>query len=83
MEISYLLPQSLQNYDRILPETMEKDDQAWKITIILPKAGKFLINPPRSSTKTSITHSKIPSPLSPPAEAKRKGKTPQTNCWTP
>jgi len=28
MEISYLVMQFMQNHDRVLPETIEKDDQA-------------------------------------------------------
>jgi hypothetical protein len=43
MEISDLMPQFMQNHDRILPETIEKDDQAWKYAFISTKAGKFLI----------------------------------------
>jgi len=37
MEISYLARQSVENHDRILPETMEKDDQAWGIALFWRK----------------------------------------------
>jgi len=30
MEISYLARQFVENHDRILPETVEKNDQGWK-----------------------------------------------------
>jgi hypothetical protein len=43
MEISDLTAQFMQNHDRILPETIEKDDQAWKYGLFSTKAGKFLI----------------------------------------
>jgi hypothetical protein len=43
MEISDLTAQFMQNHDRILPERIEKDDQAWKCGLFSTKAGKFLI----------------------------------------
>jgi hypothetical protein len=43
MEISDLMPPFVQNHDRILPETIEKDDQAWKYALFSTKAVKFLI----------------------------------------
>jgi hypothetical protein len=43
MEISYLTRQIVENHDRILPEKMEKDDQAWKFGPISVKTEKFLI----------------------------------------
>jgi len=33
----------MKNHDRILPETIEKDDQAWKYALFSTKAGKFFI----------------------------------------
>jgi hypothetical protein len=33
----------MQNYDRILPETMERDDQGWKYALFSTKAVKLLI----------------------------------------
>jgi hypothetical protein len=43
MEISYLVMPFMQNHDRILPEAIEKDDQAWKYALFSTKAVKFLI----------------------------------------
>jgi hypothetical protein len=40
MEISDLMQQ---NHDRVLPETIEKDDQAWNYALFSTKAVKFLI----------------------------------------
>lgn len=53
MKISYLAPQFMQNYDRILPQMMEKDDQAWKYPAFLTKAVNFLIEL-RANQKYSI-----------------------------
>jgi len=43
MEISDLMPPFVQNHDRILPETIEKDDQAWKYALFSTKAVEFSI----------------------------------------
>jgi hypothetical protein len=44
MEISDLGPQSVQNYDRIIPEMSGKGRSNVEILIILAKAVKFLIS---------------------------------------
>ena len=46
MEITDLLGQFVQNYDRILPETMKNGDHVWKITIYLAMGEKILIARP-------------------------------------
>jgi hypothetical protein len=43
MEISDLMQWFKQNNDRMLPEAIEKDDQAWKYALFSTKAVKFLI----------------------------------------
>jgi hypothetical protein len=43
MEISDLMPQFMQNHDRILPETIEKGRSGVEIRVIFDEAGKFLI----------------------------------------
>jgi hypothetical protein len=39
MEISDPTARVMQNHDRILSETIEKDDQAWKNALFPTKAG--------------------------------------------
>jgi hypothetical protein len=51
MEISDLMLSLVQNHDRILPETIEKDDQVWKYVLFSTNAGKFLIKRQGDSTR--------------------------------
>jgi hypothetical protein len=57
MEISDLMPQFMQNHDRLLPETIGKDDQAWKYALFSTKAGKLLIKRQAKLTSTQSLHS--------------------------
>jgi hypothetical protein len=45
MEISDLTRRFVENYDRILPEMIEMDDQVWKTVSYLVETEKYLIAP--------------------------------------